>query len=66
MDPNATLYRMLDRARAIIAAIDEGSENVADDANELAEAVENLDEWIRRGGFLPDAWDAGTCGRGAE
>lgn len=35
-------------------------------ADELASAVEDLDRWIRRGGFLPDAWEAGTCGRGAE
>lgn len=65
MDPEACLQRALDRARAVMAAIDEGGDAddatigaaILHDANELAEAVQNLDEWLRGGGFLPRAWE---------
>lgn len=42
MDPNAVLAEI----RAY----------VKDDESPLAEAVIALDEWMSRGGFLPDAW----------
>lgn len=48
MDPNANLEEQLRLAEAIL---DEGEEG-----NRLAELVLALDEWIRRGGFLPEAW----------
>lgn len=60
MDPQATLNIMLDRARAVLEWCDENedaSEGIEDDARELAEAVEALDAWISKGGFLPAAWD---------
>lgn len=65
MDPDATLQIMLDRARVIIEAIDGAGDDVdaalvgaaiLDEANELAEAVQNLDTWIRKGGAVPSAW----------
>ena len=55
MDPDANLAEQAKLARRILAADDAG--DYADhDASRLAELVEALDEWIRRGGFLPQAW----------
>jgi hypothetical protein len=47
MDPNATLERI----RAITARRTNWSE-----ADELLDLVRELDEWLSKGGFLPDAW----------
>ena len=63
MDPNATLNIMLDRAQAILEAVDAMPDEHADDfgdaAAEMAEAVENLHGCIRNGGFLPAVWVTG-------
>lgn len=64
MDPNETLRIMLARARAIIKAEAHGHVQDPEDALDLAEAVGALDGWIRRGGFLPSAWEAGRHGQG--
>ena len=68
MDPEANLLEQLDLASAIIEGADavadadsmsedlEASHDVVDDAERLAELVIALDEWIRRGGFLPLGW----------
>lgn len=66
MDPDANLEAALERAREIIALIDSATSD-ADErldntvklvglANELAELVVALDEWLGKGGFLPAAW----------
>lgn len=59
MDPNANLKEQLDLARDIIRQAD--SENpddyvLAGQAMELAERVQALNDWINKGGGLPDAW----------
>lgn len=61
MDPNKTLANMLSIASDFIEAVDrDGAETVdAADACELAELVQALDGWMRKGGFLPDAWAKG-------
>lgn len=68
MDPNANLDAMLERARAIIAMVkppcvscwthETGKPPVrkSDIADELAELVVALDEWLSTGGFLPNEW----------
>ena len=48
MDPNATLELIRDAVQRVQA--DDGGEL------ELADLVKNLDEWITRGGVLPDDW----------
>ena len=61
MDPNETLRRL----RALAATILGDHENPdgngvdQDDAAALAEHVNALDEWITRGGFLPEPWANG-------
>jgi hypothetical protein len=52
MDPNATLAIMLAAARKIL----DGPREQSTEADELAESVQSLDSWIRKGGFLPDLW----------
>lgn len=49
MDPNANLAEQLRLAR-------DPEEWDHDSGTRLAELVVALDEWIRKGGFLPDAW----------
>ena len=53
MDPNKTLEEM----RALVERIhEELDEDATTSAEELALLVTSLDEWLTRGGFLPDAW----------
>jgi hypothetical protein len=55
MDPNETLAEI----REILLNGGIGGRNLVksyDNGNRLAELVEALDNWISRGGFLPDAW----------
>jgi len=57
MDPNATLARIRETRRQFDAAERDGLNTTALHlAQELAEAIEDLDAWITRGGFLPDDW----------
>lgn len=52
MDPNKTLQMIRERVYAIL-----NSNGVAsDDAYFLAEDFDSLDEWLAKGGFLPDRW----------
>lgn len=51
MDPNKLLETMLCAAQQVL-----NGDADEDTAEKLAEAVESLNDWIRRGGFLPDAW----------
>lgn len=56
MDPTATLVTI----RALVQQINR-SKNAYDRAvwaEELAQAVENLDQWMAKGGFLPVQWRA--------
>ena len=54
MDPNANLREQLEITEKML---DPDSEYVdTGDALRLAELVEELNEWIRKGGMLPNAW----------
>jgi hypothetical protein len=59
MDPNATLAEMRRLAAAILAD-DTNDATKAILADELAEHVQTLDQWIGAGGFLPDSWSGWT------
>lgn len=66
MDPEEAYRNMVELARSLLAARDNDDADLRyalDDAMELAEAVEALDGWLRKGGFPPKAW-AGRAGRG--
>lgn len=52
MDPDKTLADGLDLARTVK---DHGSNS---DAEDLADALLDLDEWIAKGGYLPRRWRA--------
>lgn len=67
MDPNATLSSMLSIASDIIEAQERDNVDLmgADDACELAELVQALDEWLRKGGMLPKDWAKATRKEGA-
>lgn len=55
MDPNAALANM-NRLAALILRDDTNDRTKAILADELAESVQALNQWIAGGGFLPDAW----------
>lgn len=55
MDPNATLERMLEISK-------EDQREFREEIHELCDLVLALDEYIRRGGFLPRAWAPGGAG----
>lgn len=57
MDVNATLARLRELVKEIDAAAD--NEHKADIADEFADLIDGLDQWITRGGFLPSAWQRG-------
>lgn len=50
MDPDEVLTRVRD---AIAALADGGG---IEEAAELIDAFNDLDDWLSRGGFLPSAW----------
>jgi hypothetical protein len=63
MDPNAALDKALAAARSVLTTYDAVTPpHVLDDpdfvehAAALAEAMTDLDDWFRRGGFLPARW----------
>jgi hypothetical protein len=62
VDPNVNLEYALEVAKAIVND-DPDETQVGEDfyaehmrANELAQYVLALDEWLQKGGFLPDTW----------
>lgn len=59
MDPNATLHAIREFCRAI------APEEDSDDVLNLIEHVKALDEWLSRGGAMPDEWNPDYT-RGAD
>lgn len=57
MDPNETYRRMCLLALRILNHENEHDDN----AVELAQLFDDINSWIAKGGFLPDAWT--RCGR---
>lgn len=57
MDPTENVKEQLRLARKMLRAID-GSHEVPDvrDTARLAELVVALNDWLRKGGFLPEGW----------
>ena len=54
MDPNATLEEMLEAIKKFDDAGD--SDEALEAAGDLIEAFENLNEWLSKGGLLPERW----------
>ena len=60
MDPNETLKTI----RGLISTIQGDNPTFTTYtvlAQDLADAVQNLDEWLSKDGFLPDAWVPVSC-----
>lgn len=53
MDPNRTLAKV----RVLTHALLNGDGRDADAGVALAEAIDALDEWLQRGGYLPAPWE---------
>lgn len=54
MDPDQALERLLQTARCILGG--QVGDMFEECSEELAQQVLDLDEWLRKGGFLPAAW----------
>lgn len=59
MDPNATLREIQKITAAYAAGVITSGEERANALDEMASHVGSLDEWLTRGGFLPDDWNTG-------
>lgn len=69
MDPNKNLADQRRLAARIILCMDKGVTVDQDAVIALAMLVENLDAWLKNGGFLPDEWrieGIGQAGRTKE
>lgn len=58
MDPNATLKEILEIAERMISVDDRDAGELIEDSLQLVELVMALDEWMTKGGFLPEKWAA--------
>ena len=60
MDPDRARARIVELAATVVDGSPEDLEwsELLATAEELAECVLALDEWLRRGGFKPTAWNA--------
>lgn len=58
MDPNELYERLMDDVRTCIEDVERfgGSAQWSPDVHHMAVLIDNLDKWIRGGGFLPQAW----------
>lgn len=58
MDPNAALTELRTLTRRCLATGDADTvpPGWIADAREALERIDALDDWLRRGGFLPDGW----------
>lgn len=54
MDPDEALELVLETARFILGG--HAGDTFDECAEELAQQILDLDEWLRRGGFPPKAW----------
>lgn len=54
MDPDVTLETIRVLADRIL-----GGDGTEDDGEQLADAVNDLDTWLSKGGFLPARWRYG-------
>lgn len=57
MDPNANLKEQQELAAVLLECQYEAWADVEVGALRLAELVQALDEWIKKGGALPAAWE---------
>lgn len=60
MSPNANLREQLEIAARLNALRVVRDKDIMNDGYRLAELIVALNEWIARGGSLPDAWAQNT------
>jgi hypothetical protein len=59
VDPEANLQEQLELSKKMLSDYREETGNGIDqdDAARLAELVTELNDWIKKGGFLPKSWN---------
>ncbi|MFA5435981.1 MAG: hypothetical protein WC372_08100 [Candidatus Neomarinimicrobiota bacterium] len=68
MDPDACLTELLELAEELVQALNNSQRSelsasiIEDTAFDLADHVRNLDEWLKKGGFLPKRWQVADRG----
>jgi hypothetical protein len=56
MDPNKALETIRECTGELRSQDDDGTLDSGSQTGTLLEAIESLDEWLCKGGFLPDDW----------
>lgn len=56
MDPNATLETIREQYATLRLMLDDTNGNLAEAAEDLLDAIQDLDGWLSKGGFLPNDW----------
>lgn len=56
MDPDTTLQELRALAHELIFCDEDNREKLEANAVRTGELIQALDEWITKGGFLPEAW----------
>lgn len=56
MDPNACVSEMVGLANILAKALDNDPIVSMDDIRDLCQMVVNLDDWLCKGGLVPDRW----------
>jgi hypothetical protein len=59
MDPDEVLKRIREACAELDSELASSDHVSAASAGALVSAVQDLDEWLSRGGFLPIAWVSG-------
>lgn len=56
MDPDATLASLIEKLDALSVTAENFETTDSDDVAEAIEEFRALDQWLRGGGFKPEAW----------
>lgn len=56
MDPNANLEEIRELCSVIGEMQSPLDQHIIETSDRLVELLEAMDEWLSKGGFLPDAW----------
>jgi hypothetical protein len=69
MDPDEALNKLRSILRELEERLETGFTNAEDDVSTLIDVFQGLDDWLKKGGFLPKDWErtaGATTPKGSE